>query len=72
MPQRVVVIDPFRGTGACRNSHGAPEARQLPRIWTRGRRETESREERTALRVRSQIMQNKMKGVLGRMIAGAS
>ena len=24
--------------------HGAPEAGQLPRVWTRGRKETESRQ----------------------------
>ena len=24
--------------------HGAPEAGQLPKVWTRGRRETESRQ----------------------------
>ena len=24
--------------------HGAPEARQLPRVWTRGHKETESRQ----------------------------
>ena len=24
--------------------HGAPEAEQLPRVWTRGRKETESRQ----------------------------
>ena len=24
--------------------HGAPEAEQLPRVWTRGRKDTESRQ----------------------------
>ena len=47
--------------------HGAPEAGQLPRVWTRGRKETESRQ-----RVRSWTVQNEMRGVLGRVSAGAA
>ena len=47
--------------------HGAPEAGQLLRAWTRGRRETESRQ-----RVRSWTVQNEMRGVLGRVSAGAA
>ena len=42
--------------------HRAPEAGQLSRVWTRGRRETESRQ-----RVRSWTVQNGMRGVLGRV-----
>ena len=47
--------------------HGAPEAGQLSRVWTRGRRETESRQ-----RVRSWAVQNEMRGVLGRVSTGAA
>ena len=51
--------------------HGAPDAGQLSRAWTRGRRETESpKSERR--RVRSWTVQNEMRGVLGRMSAGAA
>ena len=47
--------------------HGAPEAGQLPRAWTRDRRETKSRQ-----RVRSWTVHNEMRGVLGRVSAGAA
>ena len=47
--------------------HGAPEAEQLPRVWTRGRREIQSRQ-----RVRSWTVQNEMRGVLGRVSTGAA
>ena len=30
--------------GGMAEDHGAPEAGQLPRVWTRGRRETQSRQ----------------------------
>ena len=47
--------------------HGAPEAGQLPRVLTRGRRETESRQ-----KVRSWAVQNEMRDVLGRVSTGAA
>ena len=47
--------------------HGAPEAEKLPRLWTRGHKETESRQ-----RVRSWTVQNEMRGVLGRVSTGAA
>ena len=47
--------------------HGPPEVGQLPRAWTRGRRETES-----CQRVRSWTVQNEMGGVLGRVSTGAT
>ena len=47
--------------------HGAPEAEKLPRVWTRGLRETESRQ-----RVRSWTKQNEMGDVLGRDSTGAA
>ena len=47
--------------------HGAPEAGQLPRVWTRGRTETESRQ-----RVPSWTVQNEMRDVLGRVSTGAT
>ena len=50
---------------------GAPEAVQLPRAWTVGRRETESRQ-RAAQGVRSWTVQNEMKDVQGRVSAGAA
>ena len=47
--------------------HVVPEAGQLPRVWTRGRKETESRQ-----RVRSWTVQNETRGVLGRVSTGAA
>ena len=47
--------------------HGAPEADQLPRVWTRGLREPASRQ-----RVRSWTVQNKMRDVLGRVSSRAA
>ena len=35
---------PLPGDGGMAEDHGAPEAGQLPRVWTRGRKETESRQ----------------------------
>ena len=46
--------------------HGAPEARQLPRTWIRGCRETEGQQ-----RVCSWTVQKEIRGVLGRVSAGA-
>ena len=40
----VVVTLPLLRDGAMAEDHGALEARQLSRSWTRGRRETESRQ----------------------------
>ena len=56
---------PFRRNGAMAEDHETPEAGQLPRAWTRGRKETESRQ-------RSWTVQNEMRGVLGRVSAGAA
>ena len=47
--------------------HGAPEAGKLPRVWTRGCTETESRQ-----RVPSWTVQKEIKGVLRRVSAGAA
>ena len=47
--------------------HGAPEAGQLPKVWTRGHSETES-----CQRVHSWTVQNEMRGVLGRVSTGAA
>ena len=38
----VVVIRPLPRDGGMAEDHGASEAEQLPRVWTRGHRETES------------------------------
>ena len=54
--------DPFRGIGDMAEDHGAPEAVQLPKVWTRGRTETESHQ-----RVCSWTVQNEMRNVLGRV-----
>ena len=40
----VVVGYPTPSDEGMAEDHGAPEAGQLPRVWTRGRRETESRQ----------------------------
>ena len=52
--------------------HGAPEAGQLPRTWTRGRRETRVAKKRVAQRVRSWTVQNEMRGVPDLMTMGAA
>ena len=39
----VVVTRPLPRDGGMAEDHGAPEAGQLPRAWTRGRRETRNR-----------------------------
>ena len=38
----IVVVVVTRLLGGMAEDHGAPEAGQLPRVWTRGCRETES------------------------------
>ena len=40
----LLVTRPLPRDGGMAEDHGAPEAGQLPRIWNRGRRETESRQ----------------------------
>ena len=35
---------PLPRDGGMAEDHGAPEAGQLPRVWTRGHKETESRQ----------------------------
>ena len=40
----LLITRPLPRDGGMAGSHGATEARQLPRVWTRGRRETESRQ----------------------------
>ena len=54
-------------TPSKRWGHGAPETRQLPRVWTTNCRKTESRQ-----RVSSWTVQNEMKGVLGRVSTGTA
>ena len=43
-PVVVVATQPLPRHGGMAEDDGAPEAWQLPRTWTRGRRETESRQ----------------------------
>ena len=52
--------------------HGAPEAGQLPRTCTIGRRETESRQKASGQRVRSWTAQDEMRDVLGRVSTGTA
>ena len=40
----LLITRPLPRDGGMVEDHGAPEARQLPRVWTRGRTETESRQ----------------------------
>ena len=40
----LLVTQPFPRDGGMAEDHEAPEAGQLSRVWTRGRRETESRQ----------------------------
>ena len=57
---------PFKGWGHGED-YGAPEAGQLPRAWTRGRRKTKSRQIASGSK-----KQNEMRGVLGPVSAGAA
>ena len=50
--------------------HGAPEAGQVSKVWTKDSRDTESYQR--AQIVRSCTVQNKVRGVLGRVSAGAA
>ena len=40
----LLVTQPLQRDGRMAEDHGAPETGQLPRVWTRGRKETESRQ----------------------------
>ena len=40
----LLVTQPLPRNGGMAEDHGAPEAGQLPRVWTRSRKETESRQ----------------------------
>ena len=53
------------------SEHGTPEAGQLFRAWTTGRKESESRQRESGA-VRSWTVQNEMRDVLGRVSAGAA
>ena len=54
--------------------HRAPEAGQLPKAWNRNRIETESRQRASAAKseFRSWTVQKEMRGVVGRVSAGAA
>ena len=52
--------------------HGALEPGKLPRALTRGLRETRVDKEQAVQKSCSWIMQNEMRGVLGRVSAGAA
>ena len=40
----LLITRPLPKVGDMAEDHGAPEAGQLPRVWTKGLRETESRQ----------------------------
>ena len=40
----LLITRPLPRDGSMAEDHGAPEAGQLPTVWTRGHRETESRQ----------------------------
>ena len=40
----LLITRPLLRDGGMAEDHRAPEARQLPRVWTRGRTETQSRQ----------------------------
>ena len=40
----LLVTRPLPRDGGMAEDHGAPEAEKLPRVWTRGGRETDSRQ----------------------------
>ena len=40
----LLITRPFPRDGGMAEDHGAPEAGQLPRVWTIGRTETDSRQ----------------------------
>ena len=52
--------------------HGAPEAGQLSRAWTRGRKRQRVAKEREAQKVYSRTEQNEMRDVLERVPAGVA
>ena len=69
----VVVIRPIPRDGGMAEDHGAPEAGQLPKAWTGDCKERERvAKERAGQIVCSWTVQNKMRGVLGRMSASAT
>ena len=52
--------------------HAAPEAGQLPTVWTRDRERQRVAKERAVQRVRSWTAPNEIKDVMGRVSAGAA
>ena len=67
----VVVTRPLRRDGCMAEDHVAPEAGQISRVWTKARRETKNCQRASGANLRSWTAQNKMRGVLGRVSAGA-
>ena len=63
----LLITRPLPRDGGMAEDHGAPEAWQLPRVWTKGRGETNSRQ-----RVCSWTVKNETRDVLGRVSAGAA
>ena len=63
----LLVTRPLPRDEGMAENHGVPEAGQLPKVWTKGRKETESRQ-----RVHCWTVQNEMRNVLGRVSTGAA
>ena len=69
----LLVTRPLPKDGGMAEDHRTPEAGQITRVWTRGHKETESRQRVSgAKRVRSWTVQNEMREVLGRVSTGAA
>ena len=65
----LVVTRPFSRDGGMAKDHGAPEAGQLPKASTRGRRETESRQRASGAESIAGL-QNERRDMLGRVSTG--
>ena len=68
----VVVIRPLPRDRDMAKDHGAPEAGKLPGPESKIVERQKVAKERATLKVRSWTAQNEMRGVLGRMTAGAA
>ena len=67
----VVVNRPLPRVGGMVEDNGAPKARQLLKVWTRGRKETDSPNFERRI-IRRWTVQNEMRGVLGCVSADAA
>ena len=68
----VIITRPLPRNEGMAEDSGAPEAGQLPRAWTRGRRELQSRRRASGARICSWTVQNEQRDVTGQMSTGAA